>query len=106
MQGPYPILDIDTYVTPDSIGSYILSRGSNAAHYVGRSDTDLNSRLKSHRGTGYVSFWFELASSPLEAFYSECDLYHKYNPQDNEMHPTAPPMASWKCPVPGCKRSI
>ena len=104
--GPYPLSNIDMYVIANSIGSYILSRGSNAAHYVGRSDTDLNSRLKSHLGKGYVSFWFETASSSLEAYSSECVLYHKYNPPDNDVHPAVPPMASWKCPVPGCQRSI
>lgn len=108
MKGPFNLneLDINTNVH-GAIGAYILSRGNNAAHYVGRSDSNLSSRLKQHAGEGtYVQFWFEETPSLLEAYYRECEWYHKYKPVDNQNHPAVPPGAAWKCPVAGCPYAI
>ena len=100
---------IDEKIKDNSKGAYILSRGGNAAHYVGRSDTNLKTRLKQHmtdNSKKYTQFWFTLVTSPLEAYYLECEWYHKYNPTDNENHPAVPPGAAWKCPVSGCSWSV
>ncbi len=105
MKGPFELskLNIDKHIESETIGVYILSRGNNTAHYVGRSDTGLRTDLqRSVRDKKYVQFWFETAKSSLETYYLECEWYHKYNPRDNKNHPTVPPGATWKCPVPGC----
>lgn len=104
MEGPYLISQIDSFVTKKSPGTYILSRDGQIAHYIGRSDIDLASRINSsiREGRGYKYFWFEYASSPMRAYYLECEWWHKYNPPDNINHPAVPPGASWRCPVPGC----
>lgn len=106
MRGPIVLSEenINDNVKNGDIGTYILSRGNNVANYVGRSDSDLNVRLKEHlhEQEGYRQFWFELVKTSLEAYYLECQWYHKYNPSDNNNHPAVPPGASWKCSVSGC----
>ncbi len=105
MIGPCPLTkpEIDKVSPGRAIGAYILSRDGKTAHYVGRSDSDLATRLRSYVGTSkYVGFWYETVQSSVEAYYLECDWYHKYHPTDNQNHPAVPPGATWKCPVPGC----
>lgn len=104
MRGSFNLSEtgIKSVVSANSIGAYILSRGNNVAHYVGRSDANLRNRLRDHLEEGYIQFWFEETTSPLKAYYLECEWYHQYNPTDNENHPAVPPGATWKCPVTGC----
>lgn len=98
------ISQVDSYVTTTSPGAYILSRDGKAAHYVGRSDTDLASRIKASakQELRYKYFWFEYTVSSMHAYYLECEWWHKYAPPDNDAHPAAPPGTSWRCPVAGC----
>ncbi|MBI2861944.1 MAG: hypothetical protein HYX89_03895 [Chloroflexi bacterium] len=91
--------DVRRLVTRTSPGVYILSHDT-VARYVGRSDTDVRQRLLDHIGT-YRYFWFEYAVSDREAFYGECQLYHRYNPPDNGVHPAVPPGTHYLCPVCG-----
>ena len=107
MKGPFSISKVDTHITQTSAGAYILSRDGKAAHYVGRSDSDLASRIKSSARDeqNYKYFWFDYATSPMEAYYLECEWWHKYAPLDNSNHPAVPPGTSWKCPVSGCPLS-
>lgn len=101
--GPYSINSVDLYITRTSVGVYVLSRDGKTASYVGRSDTDVGSRIKeSSEGYGYTTFWFEYASSSRDAFLKECEYYHKYNPPDNRSHPAVPFGTNWRCPVIGC----
>ena len=102
--GPYPINKIELYVTQSMPGVYILSRDGKTVAYVGRSDTDLRSRLQqsAREGIGYVYFWFEYTDSSKEAYLKECEYYHKYNPKDNINHPATPFGTNWKCPIVGC----
>ncbi len=105
--GPFPITRVDVYVTQQSPGVYLFSRDGKTAAYVGRSDTDLNSRIKQsvQEGLGHTYFWFEYTSSSKDAYLKECDYYHKYNPKDNVNHPAAPLGMNWRCPVIGCRFS-
>lgn len=103
MNGPY-ILDkqtIDKVITVTSAGTYILSKNGENAHYVGRSDSDINGRLKwwVDNSRKYSHFWFEYASSPKSAFEVECKWWHEYKPSDNQMHPDRPTNTNWQCPV-------
>ena len=108
MKGPFDLNEIAININVHGpIGTYILSRGNNAAHYVGRSDSNLSLRLKQHAQEGrYVQFWFENTASSLEAYYLECEWYHKYKPLDSINHPAVPPGAAWKCPIAGCPSAI
>ena len=105
MQGPYDLTndEIDNQVTKTSAGNYALGRVSNGTfyvNYVGRSDTDLNDRLKDWIGK-YKKFKFSYASSPKAAFEKECINYHDFGGKeklDNEAHPDRPDNSNWKCP--------
>ena len=104
MKGRFNISQVNSVVRRNIPGAYILSRDGKAADYVGRSDSDLPSRIKAsiREGIGYKYLWFEYATSPMQAYYLECEWYHKYAPPDNTNHPAVPPGTYWRCPVPGC----
>lgn len=105
LQGPF-LVSLTTQVEKNYAGTYILSRGGKHAHYVGRSDRDLGSRVtQSAREGRYSHFWFIYASSPREAYLKECEYFHKYEPSDNTNHPAVPPGTYWRCPVNGCEWS-
>lgn len=103
LMGPYSITTVDRWVTWVSPGVYILSRDGRTAAYVGRSDTNVGSRIKQSSAAGYYThFWFEYATSSRDAYLKECEYYHKYNPPDNMNHPAVPFGTNWRCPVIGC----
>jgi hypothetical protein len=104
LRGSYPISHVSVYVSGDAIGIYALSRdGGRSKHYIGRSDTDLRSRIVSSGSQGsYTHFWFDYESSPMQAYKDECELYHEVNPPDNAVHPAVPPGTNWRCPILGC----
>ncbi|MCK4249284.1 MAG: GIY-YIG nuclease family protein [Candidatus Omnitrophica bacterium] len=91
-------------------GAYILVNVNNVAVYMGRSDSDLNSRLKDHmpsqetnisiKRTGPTSFYFKNTQFAKDAYILECNWYHKYNPTCNISHP-AKNSCDWFCPVCG-----
>ena len=101
--GPYPLTasDINGEVREKSPGVYALDRshddGPFHISYVGRSDTDLNSRLHEHSGK-YKRFKYQYQVSPEEAFAKECGLYHEFNPPSTIAHPPRPLGSKWKCP--------
>lgn len=110
MEGPYELTTdmIDECVTRKSCGNYalgVVSNSSFSVRYVGRSDDDLNARLKSWvaKSSRYSHFKFSYASSPKEAFEKECRNYHDFDSGklDNEKHPERPDNTDWKCPVCG-----
>ena len=76
------------------IGNYALGHLRNnefVPKYVGRSDSNLNRRLKGHVGEKYKRFKFSYASSKLAAWKKECSNYHDWIDQlDNEIHPARP----------------
>jgi hypothetical protein len=95
---------IDELVTQTKPGVYALDKTTSGAFkvsYVGRSDTDLNDRLKKWVGK-YSYFEFQYATSPKDAFEKECELWHDFGGSegrlDNEQHPERPNGSDWKCP--------
>ena len=104
LAGPFQLNEVALHVNGVSPGVYILSRDGRTAAYVGRSDTDVAGRIQgsAREGPGYVFFWFQWASSSQDAYRSECEYYHRYNPPDNTVHPAVPLGANWRCPVVGC----
>jgi len=108
LSGPYalttPVVDIAVAYT--SPGAYVLGYvGNDNVFYVqrtGRSDTDVNSRLKSPEYIGhYRQFKFTYAKDDATAFAMECELWHAYGAANNPLHPARPKGKDWKCPC--CK---
>lgn len=92
--------DVDASVTSVSPGVYVLDKtksGPWVNSYVGRSDVDLNARLKKWVGK-YFHFRAAYMGSPLAAFEAECELFHAFNPTDNTAHPARPANSNWVCP--------
>lgn len=107
LDGPYLLTAerIDEVITKKSAGTYALDRTTDTTFKVsrvGRSDNDVNARLKSYVGGNYKYFKFGYNSSAKAAFEKECTLYHDFNPPDNAIHPDRPEGTSWKCPVADC----
>lgn len=105
LKGPFLITEVPYHVEPQTMGVYVLSRSPNGRPiYVGRSDSDLQLRIISSSSQGdYRYFWFDYASSPMDAYKYECELYHGFNPPDNSVHPAVPPNMNWRCPVQDCE---
>jgi len=110
MEGPYRLTKekIDEVVTRKSPGNYGLGYVRDDTFYVcyvGRSDDDVNERLKQWVGekpNRYTHFKFSYATSPKAAFEKECRNYHDFGESDkldNEYHPQRPEGTNWECPV-------
>lgn len=105
MNGPYELTkdEIDKKVTRKSAGNYALGYVNDNTFYVkyvGRSDDDLNDRLKDWVDK-YKKFKYSYATSPKAAFEKECHNYHDFGESeklDNEIHPDRPDGSSWECP--------
>lgn len=105
MNGPYKLDNetIDKAVSRTSPGNYALGRkddqGTFLVGYVGRSDSDVNARLKAWVGnTKRPLFMFSYATSAKAAFEKECENYHDFQPPGNDIHPQRPANTNWKCP--------
>ncbi len=94
---------VDKKVTRTSPGAYALGKLRETTFivkYIGRSDTDVNSRLKDWIGK-YPYFKFIYYGSAKAAFEKECNLYHDWGESkslDNDIHPQRPAGTNWKCP--------
>lgn len=81
-----------------ALGVSLQTDGGMPVKYVGRSDSDLNSRLKQHASEGQYSYFaFTHRTGAIAAYEKECELYHTFGPLDNVVHPHKP-NASCKCP--------
>lgn len=94
MEGPFQV--INKLVAKDRIGNYGLGytdeKGSFIVQYVGRSDTDLNGRLKQHVGH-YFQFKFRYAATAKEAYAKELRNYTDFGGNetlDNDIEPAMP----------------
>ncbi len=108
MNGPYVFTseEIDKQITRTQAGNYALGHIDKGfvVKYVGRSDTNVNDRLKKHLSEPYTHFKFSYATSPKDAFEKECKNYHDFGGDegklDNEIHPDIPSNSKhWKCPI-------
>lgn len=111
LHGPYELdtTVIDKIVRGVGPGAYALTREktepSFVVYYVGRSDDDLNDRLKDWVGTKYTHFKYGFLDTAEAAFLKECRLFHDFGgvaKLDNEIHPARPNGSKAKCPVDGC----
>ncbi|MEA5215293.1 hypothetical protein [Enterobacter cloacae] len=110
MKGSYPFTreEIDKQITSTSAGNYALgylNKGVFMVCYVGRSDSDVNARLKSHIGNhpNCDRFKYSYATSAKAAYEKECQNYHDFTPGENKIHPDQPSgnTRKWACPA-GC----
>src|ERR1700737_1219931 len=92
--GPHALNEktIDALVKGTGAGAYALGRvdASNTfiISYVGRSDTDVNGRLKDHVGN-YSSFKYAFYQQRANsAFLAECRIFHDFGAYslDNKIH--------------------
>lgn len=111
MKGPYDFTNenVDKYITRTCAGNYALGYvdkdNAFVVQYIGRSDTDVNDRIKDHIGENHAAFKFSYATSPKAAFEKECQNYHDFGGSEklkNNIHPDHPDNSpNWKCPVCG-----
>jgi hypothetical protein len=110
MRGPYYLNPetVDREVRGKTAGNYAIGyckdNGAFVVRYVGRSDSDLNSELKSHEADMSTRFKWRPADSAKSAFDFECKNFHDFGGYDNlenESHPEPPSGMSWICPF--CK---
>lgn len=107
MQGAYDLSNakINELITESSEGNYALGVINQKTQkfvvkYVGRSETDLNVRLKQHVGK-YPKFKFSYAPSAKAAFEKVCKNFHDFGGTKklvNKIHPAPPAYSDWKCP--------
>jgi hypothetical protein len=108
--GPHPLTEknIEAVVLGVGPGAYALGRdGGNIFYvsYVGRSDNDLNARLKQWVASGYTHFQYAFYPTSKAAFEKECHLFHDFGGTaklDNVVHPARPNGTTHPCPVSGC----
>jgi hypothetical protein len=92
--------NVKLYV-PKTPGCYVLDRsttGGFEVYYTGRADYDLEERLCSWVGAGYLYFKFLSLPDRKSAYEMECKVYHNFRPVDNKMHPDSPDGANYRCP--------
>ena len=109
MKGPFELSTsiVDSVITQTSPGNYALGFDRDSTFivkYVGRSDNDVNKRVKDWVGenSSYKQFKFSYSDSPKAAFEKECKNYHDFGGKgklDNKEHPQRPAGSTWKCPV-------
>lgn len=107
--------EINNNIEDNRIGNYAFGylneRGRFVVRYVGRSDTDLKTRIR-HGVTDmeadpscrYERFKFSYAVSPQEAYEKECRNYHDFvggHSLLNVNHPAKPENHNGNCPVCG-----
>jgi hypothetical protein len=99
---------IDAAVLGVGPGAYALGRLSGNTFYVdyvGRSDGDLNARLKQWAGSKYTHFKYAFYPTAKAAFDNDCHLFHDFGGTaklDHVVHPARPQGTSHSCPVSGC----
>lgn len=95
LAGPFPLHHetIRKVVGEASCGVFVIgSVGRDGKFHidrVGRSDTDLRQELFDCLGTD-SHFKFATFASPVEAFRTECAIFHEFRPPMPIMHPEPP----------------
>ncbi len=108
MLGPFPLneqeieLRIKKGVPGNYAYGYLNDEERFLVQYVGRSDEDLNSRVR--HGIGhYKMFKYSYAKDKKEAFEKECRNYHEFGGDegilDNKIHPDRPKDTDFECPI-------
>ena len=103
LSGPFAFTSptIDSVVTKTSPGVYLLGYTSGTTFMVqrvGRSDVNLNARLKSAEYAGkfhqFKALYYPTADA---AYHAECELFHAYGGNNNPNHPARPTGKNHRC---------
>lgn len=106
LHGPHQLTtqNVDAVVRGRGPGTYALGRVDQnnvfIVAYTGRSDTDLNGRVKDWVSSKYPHFKYGFFDTPKAAFDRECGIFHEFgetNLLDNDIHPARPKGSDWKC---------
>jgi hypothetical protein len=107
--GPYPLTQagVEAAVAAGAYsGAYALGKmgqdGVFYTSYVGRSDDNIQGRLKDQAALPYPQFYFGYFPSAKAAYDHECWMYHTFNPLDNKVHPAKPKNSRETCFHCGC----
>jgi hypothetical protein len=96
---------IEEELVDDCPGAYALGfidlRGRFSITFVGSAGEDLKAKLREHIGTA-SKFKFRHYTMHKQAFEKECEMFHRFMPAGNFLHPSRPPGADWTCPK--CRR--
>ena len=74
----------------DNAGRFCLSK-------VGRSDVNVKEALRMFIASESL-FKFSYEAGAERAFFKECELFHKFRPQGNMLHPSRPAGTALTCP--------
>lgn len=103
LSGPYRLSyeGIDVAVRKDMPGVFALGSLDSAGRFclskVGRSDENVKEALRMFIASETL-FKFSYEASAKAAFLKECELFHKFRPQGNMLHPSRPAGTNWTCP--------
>lgn len=108
MVGPFLLneKEIDIQIKKGIPGNYAYGYLNDnerfVVQYVGRSDENLNSRIRHGIGQ-YKMFKYSYARNMKEAFEKECQNYHDFGGDEgllyNKIHPDRPEGSDYECPV-------
>jgi hypothetical protein len=76
---------------------YVDPAGTFRVQRIGRDD-DLRKGLQELIGSS-TRFKFARSTSRQSAFERECELFHRFRPPGNIIHPDRPAGTNWLCPV-------
>lgn len=103
LEGPYSLTveGIGAAVPKQAIGVFALGHldlyNRFRVEAVGRGDKDLGHELRALIGTAGL-FKFSCFASAEEAFLKHCELFHKFRPPGNLIHPARAEGTDWRCP--------
>lgn len=103
LNGPFPLSfsTIEDEIVADCPGTYALGFLDQldrfCVTYVGSAGGDLRVQLRQHIGTA-SHFKFKHYINQRSAFEKECELFHRFMPRGNFLHPGRPSGSDWKCP--------
>lgn len=103
LRGPFELSfeAVTGVVKPHSRGVFALgeSRGPERflISYVGAGYADVRHDLLARIGTAPM-FKFGISQSAEVAFLEQCDLFHRFRPNGNFVHPERPPGSRLACP--------
>ncbi|MBU1211188.1 MAG: hypothetical protein KJ587_07940 [Alphaproteobacteria bacterium] len=103
LKGPYRLTadGIDAAILEAEKGVFALGHedyeGRFRIAHVGRSDLDLRKALRELIGTS-ASFKYLETPNDRETFEAHCELFHKFKPPGNHLHPDRPKGTNWVCP--------
>ena len=101
--GPLPLRyeNVRDAIARVAAGAYALgyaaADGGFCVLQIGRSDTDVRSKLIAQIGTQNL-FKYILSTSSMLAFEKECELFHNFSPPNNRRHPERTEGTKWTCP--------